>query len=101
MGVRLFAELAELRDLNEKRELEKVKHALEVQVQQKDLLLKEINHRVKNSLQIVSSILQLQVPDAQSPEAADALAGPMGVRMASRAVSNASMCRPTWLSPWR
>lgn len=73
MGVRLFAELAELRDLNEKRELEKAKHALEVQVQQKDLLLKEINHRVKNGLQVVSSILQLQVPDAQSPEAADTL----------------------------
>jgi two-component sensor histidine kinase len=73
MGVRLLEELAELRDLNEKRELEKAKHALEVQLQQKDLLLKEINHRVKNSLQIASSILQLQVPDAQGTEAADAL----------------------------
>lgn len=73
MGVRLFEELAELRDLNEKCELEKAKHALEVQLQQKDLLLKEINHRVKNSLQIASSILQLQVPDTQATEAADAL----------------------------
>jgi hypothetical protein len=37
--IRLFEELAELRDLNEKREPEKAKHALEVQVvQQKDLL---------------------------------------------------------------
>jgi two-component sensor histidine kinase len=73
MGVRLFAELVELRDLNEKRELEKAKHALEIQLQQKDLLLKEVNHRVKNSLQIVTSILHLQVPHAQSVEAADAL----------------------------
>jgi len=32
-----------------------------------------VNHRVKNSLQIVSSILQLQVPHTQSAEAADAL----------------------------
>jgi two-component sensor histidine kinase len=59
--------------LNEKHELEKAKRALEAQVTQKELLLKEVNHRVKNSLQIVSSILQLQVPHTQSTEAADAL----------------------------
>ncbi len=73
MGIRLFEELTELRELNEKHELEKVNRTLEEQVQQKELLLKEINHRVKNSLQIVSSILQLQVPLTQSTEAADAL----------------------------
>ena len=73
MGTRLFEELTELRDLNERHELEKAKRALEAQVQQKELLLKEVNHRVKNSLQIVSSILQLQIPHTQSTEAADAL----------------------------
>jgi two-component sensor histidine kinase len=73
MGIRLFEELTELRELNERHELEKAKRALEAQVQQKELLLKEVNHRVKNSLQIVSSILQLQVPHTQSTEAADAL----------------------------
>jgi hypothetical protein len=62
MGVRLFSELTELRELNERRELEKAKRALEVQLAEKDLLLKEVNHRVKNSLQIVSSILQLHSP---------------------------------------
>ena len=65
MGVRLFSELTELRELNERRELEKAKRALEVQLAEKDLLLKEVNHRVKNSLQIVSSILQLQLPDVE------------------------------------
>ena len=73
VGIRLFQELTELRELNERHELEKAQRALEAQVQQKDLLLKEVNHRVKNSLQIVSSILQLQIPDTQSTEVADAL----------------------------
>jgi two-component sensor histidine kinase len=36
-------------------------------------MLKEVNHRVKNSLQIVSRILQLRVPHTLSTEAADAL----------------------------
>ena len=73
MGVRLFSELTELRELKERRELEKAKRALEVQLVQKELLLKEVNHRVKNSLQIVSSILQLQIPDIKSTEAVDAM----------------------------
>ena len=73
MGIRLFEELTELRELNERHELEKAKRALEEQVQQKELLLKEVNHRVKNSLQIVSSILQLQIPHVASTEAADAM----------------------------
>jgi two-component sensor histidine kinase len=75
MGIRLFEELTELRELNERHELEKAKRALEAQVQEKELLLKEVNHRVKNSLQIVSSVLQLQIPYVESTAAgaADAM----------------------------
>ncbi len=41
----------------------------EVWLRQKDLLFREVNHRVKNSLQLVMSILSLQANDTQSETA--------------------------------
>ena len=73
MGRQLFAELEDLRGLHERRELERAKQSLEIEVEQKDLLLREANHRVKNSLQIVSRVLQLQIPTTKSAEAAEAM----------------------------
>jgi len=73
IGQRLFAELEQLRGLNERRELELAKRALEAEVVQKELLLKEVNHRIRNSLQIVSSILHLQATNVQNAEASAAL----------------------------
>jgi hypothetical protein len=70
--------------LHERRELEQAKRELETQVEQKELLLKEVNHRVKNSLQIVSSILELQV--IQSLPAADAMRSAASRVMAVAAV---------------
>ena len=64
MGVRLFEELESLRDLNERQELKTAKTALEESGRQKDLLLKEVDHRIKNSLQIVASLLYLHAKTA-------------------------------------
>ena len=64
MGTRLFEELESLQNLNERQELEDAKRALEESGRQKDLLLQEVDHRIKNSLQIVSGLLHLQAKTA-------------------------------------
>jgi two-component sensor histidine kinase len=73
MGAGLFNELETLRALHERRELERANRELQRRLEERDLLFKEANHRLKNSLQIVSSMIRLQVPMVQDPAAAQAL----------------------------
>lgn len=65
---------AELRDVGEAYEqlMDSVLHdeaALEDTIHQKEVLLREVHHRVKNNLQLIASIMSIQMRKAASAEA--------------------------------
>jgi two-component sensor histidine kinase len=57
--------LVAIEDVTQRRALEREKDEL---LRQKDLLLREMNHRINNSLQIIASILLLKAHTVQSKE---------------------------------
>lgn len=60
------------------RMMESVLHdeaELEDMVHQKEVLLREVHHRVKNNLQLIASIINMQIRKARSPESKGLLKG--------------------------
>ncbi len=69
---------AELREVGEAYEkmTEAVLHdeaEMEDMLHQKEVLMREVHHRVKNNLQLIASILNLQLRSAKSPETKEAM----------------------------
>ena len=64
---------AYLRSIKNQRLIEQHKLTIEDQLKEKESLLREIHHRVKNNLQMVSSLLSLQTKNTKSKSAIVAL----------------------------
>lgn len=59
-----------VRDVTDRKNCE---NQLRASVKEKEILLREVNHRVNNNLQMITGLISLQTRRAESPEARDAL----------------------------
>jgi two-component sensor histidine kinase len=80
------------------RDLERNRSAIEASVHEKEVLLREIHHRVKNNLAIVASLLNLQSSSVDSAESAVRAMGASRDRIFSMAKVHEQLCESQNLS---
>jgi two-component sensor histidine kinase len=63
--------LTRLQEYGQEAERERVEETFKASLRQQEMLLREVHHRIKNNLQIISSLLDIQASVVQDPHIAE------------------------------